>query len=77
MRPLPMPTQEDLLSYFQPDYETGTLLRVKASGTQGKVGDGKQKQKRFNKSMPDALEQAIAYRDELVRDNYGEFSNIK
>lgn len=37
--PLPMPTQEDLLSYFQPDYEAGVLLRIKASGTQGKVGD--------------------------------------
>lgn len=173
-----MPTQEDLLSYFQPDYETGTLLRIKASGTQGKVGDvvrgyrrpcgyswvkhkgksyplhrmlyvmkhgditqddiidhinrdptdnrienlrkatisqntinsdirpnktgqrnidqvswqyggysyeyyrvvvvvnGKKKQKRFNRSMPDALEQAIAYRNKLVLDNYGEFANI-
>lgn len=174
-----MPTQEDLLAYFQPDYETGTLLRVKASGTQGKVGDvvrgyrrpcgyswvkhkgknyplhrmlyvmkhgditqddiidhinrdptdnrienlrkataaqnqmnserkpnktgyknisqvtwshdkrnyyeyykvtvtiaGKQKQKMFNKMLPNALEQAIAYRNKIVTELYGEFANI-
>lgn len=38
MRPLELPSNEKLLEYFTPDFEKGSLIRIKRSGTNGKIG---------------------------------------